>query len=332
MEQDAGDADIVSRLPGDTVMRTSPNRGFTLVELLVVIAIIGILVALLLPAIQAAREASRRTSCTNNLKQIGLAFENYDSTLKTYPPGRMGCDGITSGPCAGNPNPERGGTSAFVPILPYLELKSVWESFDFNDSPWPTAPGASSGWPATSAQAITFRPPVYVCPSDTSKPSINLTAGSQTYAVATGSYALVSGSYGPSQGINDNVKITNNGMFVYKTAYGKKDCLDGLSTTLFVGEVIDSHTNLSSNRWSVAGRHEDSLRNTENPLNTPPGTGITTSPYGIALNGAFASRHPAGANFLFGDAGVTFVSENIDLTVYRALSTRASKEAISFKR
>jgi len=238
----------------------------------------------------------------------------------------MGCDGINSGPCNGNPNYQRVGTSGFVPILPYLELQAVYERFDFNNSPWPTVAGAN--WPTTSADAVTARPAVFVCPSDTSKPGIAVS----NLAMATGSYAFVSGSYGPSQGINDNVKINNNGMFVYKYTYGKKDCVDGLSNTTFVGEVIDSHTNLSQNLWTIGGRHEHCLRNTENPLNTPPGTGITTSPYGIPLNGAFASRHPGGANFVFGDCGVTFMSENVDLTVYRALSTRTGGESLSFRR
>ncbi len=79
------------------------RTGFTLVELLVVIAIIGILVALLLPAVQAAREAARRTQCNNQLKQIGLALDLYEGSYKLYPPGRVGCDGITTGPCNGDP-------------------------------------------------------------------------------------------------------------------------------------------------------------------------------------------------------------------------------------
>jgi prepilin-type processing-associated H-X9-DG protein len=110
---------------------------------------------------------------------------------------------------------------------------------------------------------------------------------------------------------------------------GKSDVLDGLSTTMFAGEVIMAHTDLSENLWTLGSRHESTMRTTENPVNTEPGTGITTSPYGIPLNGAFASRHPGGANFVFGDGHVTFISENINLATYRALSTRKLKEPVS---
>lgn len=307
-------------LPKGASMRNFRRPGFTLVELLVVIAIIGILVALLLPAVQAARESARRTQCNNNLKQLGLAIENYESTLRVYPPGRVGCDGITSGPCNGNTNEQRVGTSGLVMLLPYMEGTTLYDAFDFNDGPWV----GTSTWQAKNATAVASRPKTLVCPSDTSDPFVN-TSGINA---ATGSYAFVSGSYGPSQGINDNVKINNNGVFVYKYAILRSAVTDGMSNTMYVGEIIDAHTDRSYNIWTQAGRHESCLRSTENPLNTKPGTGITTSPYGIPLNGAFASKHPAGANFLFGDGHVAFLSENIALTTYRALSTRGNGETI----
>ncbi|MCA9161543.1 MAG: DUF1559 domain-containing protein [Planctomycetales bacterium] len=294
---------------------------FTLVELLVVIAIIGVLVAMLLPAVQAAREAARRSSCTNNLKQLALAIANYESAFKIFPPGRTGCDGINTGPCNGDNAYQRVGTSGFVLLLQMIEGNSLYDQFDFSDGPY-----AQTGtWAPKNKVGIETRPEFMVCPSDTSQDFV-VTSGLNA---ATGSYAFVHGTMGPSHGISAAMKVDNTGVFVYRYAYRPSDVIDGLSNTMFIGEVIDAHTNLSTNIWTQAGRHESCLRTTENPINTPPGTGITTSPYGIALNGAFASRHPGGANFAFGDGHVTFIAENIDLATYRGLSTRAKGEAVS---
>ncbi|HEY1066419.1 MAG TPA: DUF1559 domain-containing protein, partial [Pirellulales bacterium] len=115
------------------------RRGFTLIELLVVITIIAILIALLLPAVQAIRAAARQAQCQNNLKQIGIALANYETIRKCYPPGRMGCDGITSGPCAGNTNQQRTGTSAFPMLLPQLEMQPLFDQLKFmNGGLFPT--------------------------------------------------------------------------------------------------------------------------------------------------------------------------------------------------
>jgi len=297
------------------------RRAFTLVELLVVIAIIGVLVALLLPAVQAAREAARRTQCSNNLKQLVLALDVYEDALKAYPQGRVGCDGITDGPCSGEPNIQRVGTSGFVMLLPYLEATNLYNTFDFNDGPW----GQTSTWEAKNASAVAMRPKFIVCPSDNSQPSV--TTGNVT--AATGSYAFVHGRLGPGQGISSTMKLYNTGMFNYRISQKRADATDGLSNTMFVGEVIDAHTNLSRNIWTEGGRHESCMRTTENAVNTKPGTGITTSPYGIPLFGGFGSRHPAGAQFAFGDGHVSYISDNIALDVYRALSTRSGQEAVS---
>lgn len=297
------------------VGRKAQQRGFTLIELLVVIAIIAVLIALLLPAVQQAREAARRSSCKNNLKQIGLALANYESSHRKYPPGRLGCDGIPTGPCNGNPDYTRVGMSAFVLLLPELDGGNLYEQFDPNDLVWPIT---GTTWQAKNKLAIESQPAVFVCPSDVSN---KLTTMSGVQA-ATGSYAFVHGTIGPSNGISDTVKISNTGPFNYKTAYAPKDIADGLSSTIFTGEVLDAHTDKSFNVWTHAQRHESTLRTAENPINTPPGTGITTSPYGIPLNGAFGSKHVGGCHFVFGDGHVSFLSENISLTVYKALATR----------
>lgn len=304
-------------LSGHNSRRT---RGFTLIELLVVIAIIAVLIALLLPAVQQAREAARRSQCKNNLHQLGLALANYEETHSIYPPGRLGCDGINTGPCNGNPNYTRVGLSAFPLLLPQLEEANLYNQFNFDNIAW----GQIAGWEPLNKVGVEARPEVLVCPSDVSQPSV-LSNGLEA---ATSSYALVHGTMGPSNGISGNMKVFNTGPFNYKTAYRSRDMIDGLSSTMFVGEVKATHTEESYNRWTVSSRHLDCLRTTENPINTPPGTGITTSPYGIGLNGAFGSEHVGGAQFLFGDGHVSFLGENMSLTIYRALSTRSGGETV----
>jgi len=304
--------------------------GFTLVELLVVIAIIGILIALLLPAVQSARESARRTECVNNLKQICLGLAHYESSLGVYPPGRMGCDGWNNDVCRNNPGYARPGTSGFVMILPYLEQDNLYELIEpfargavFPASPGDRPDGTTDGWRTAEVdRAVTTRPDVYVCPSDVSEPMRG--------SCATGSYALCAGSNGPTYGIDQvRVKHYNNGVFLYRTVKSQKDIRDGVSNTIFAGEVIKAHTVESANCWCLGSRHLHSLRTTDNPLNTQPDEGVTVDLYGYSCSGAFASYHPGGANFGFGDGHISFVSENIDLATYRALSTREGGEPVS---
>ncbi|HTN76805.1 MAG TPA: DUF1559 domain-containing protein, partial [Pirellulaceae bacterium] len=121
----------------------------------------------------------------------------------------------------------------------------------------------------------------------------------------------------------------NTGVFLYRTPIRQAHIRDGVSNTIFIGEVQASDKPDSSNRWIVAGRHTDSLRTTENALNTPPTKGITVDLYGLKVNGAFGSRHSGGAYFAFGDGHVQFISENINLPLYKALGTRAGRENAS---
>jgi prepilin-type processing-associated H-X9-DG protein len=136
---------------------------------------------------------------------------------------------------------------------------------------------------------------------------------------ATGSYAFVSGQY---QSTGTSGKYANNGLFFYYKSLRIKDCIDGTSKTTSVGEVIEAHTQKSSNIWTRGLRLVDSLRTTFNSVNTPPGEPVTTSVNGVPLNSAFASRHSGGANFAFGDGHVQFLTNTIDQAVYEALSTR----------
>ena len=305
-------------------------------ELLVVITIIGILIALLLPAVQAAREAARRAQCTNNLKQIGLALANFESAKGKLPAGRMGCDaGNNCSPgyatCKAPPNNMGwAGTGVLTQILPQLELLGLYNLTHAADQPIWNAYGVALPANVNNDLAVADgqRPAAFVCPSDSAKPVMDSDA---SYAgMATASYAAVLGTHGPPQ-YNDpassctygnQAKYTNDGAFIYLTGLSMSDFQDGLSSTFFVGETVDG--NLANNQcpW-IFGLRFYSLRTTDNPLNTMPGQGDLCP--SDETNGAFASRHSGGANFLFGDGHVDFISESIKYAVYQALSTRAAR-------
>lgn len=321
------------------------QRGFTLIELLVVIAIIGILIALLLPAVNAAREAARRTHCTNNLKQFGLAIHNYQNAHRKLPPGRHGCDGNTPQVCQGQANAQRAGMSGFVYLLPQLEDVGLHELVNLSLPVWPRTNPTTWGTP-NNLQLIAARPAVMVCPSDTAEPySLDThygNASSQIYRVpagakaAVGSYAFVAGKFGvvteasdPDNSVKSNdVKYDNSGLFYYMVRNTLTKVPDGTSKTMMVGEVIDGHTKESSNIWTRAIRAMDCQRYTDNPINTWPGDEVADPSYGVNVNGAFASKHVGGAHFVFGDGHVTFVNETIDGGTYQALSTREGGETI----
>jgi prepilin-type N-terminal cleavage/methylation domain-containing protein/prepilin-type processing-associated H-X9-DG protein len=330
------------------------RRGFTLVELLVVIAIIGVLVALLLPAVQAAREAARRSQCVNNMRQVALGLAEYEDAKKELPAARQGCDGVNA---STHPNVDCtsrrsslghemafSGASALVMILPFLEQQALFNQFQVDEYPmWSPTSGATDWLVASAAmrEAIVKRPEMYACPSDSEMPLLAdyKHAVPARYEVATGSYAMISGSMNsgstPVTTFDDpgqySLKYNNDGVFFYSRRIKLEEINDGLSNTLFVGETIEGHTPLSSNIWTNGNRWNSTMRTTATPINSPSGIGTGGGTLRDAsgvneTNGGFASRHPSGANFAFGDVHVVFLSENIDVDAYRRLSSRASGE------
>ncbi len=294
--------------------------GFTLVELLVVIAIIGILIALLLPAIQAAREAARRAHCTNNLKQIGLAVDLYESSIKRYPPGSAACEGVKDyvPGCAGPDHPRLYKKySALVLLLPYLDLGGLFKQCDLNTL---NNTLYYNPEPPTNLYVRLQRPTVFLCPSD---PSLSdpTAQGIISYGLSSGDRYL-GNDRGPDTDLSGGgLKFYNSGMFVYKNTFTRREIPDGVSHTFLLGEVCNGNDPGNGCDWARGSRGH-LLRYTVNPVNTRPGTGIFVMTSTGNQNGAFMSKHPGGANFVFGDGHVTFILDNISHDVYRGLSTR----------
>ena len=311
-------------------MKQKRRNAFTLVELLVVIAIIGILIGLLLPAVQAVREAARRMQCSNHQKQIVLALLNFETLNKKFPPARHGCDGTCPDENNTQTGDKRYGTSGFVWILPMLEQESLFESLNSGRILPAVSDSTTSEWSSKQTTIKKFfktRVTTLVCPSSTAQPVLETNS-----QYATCNFAFCAGSNGPSTKsgpIGNDVKYKNNGVFYYRKFHQIKDITDGTTHTLFLGEVIEADKTHSQNTWFQGSRHLDCFRTTDNPLNTQPEDGVVLNMYGYKTSGAFASEHASGANFAYGDGHVDFLSENIDHTnVYQPLSTRAGGEVI----
>ncbi len=301
------------------------RRGFTLVELLVVIAIIGMLIALLLPAVNSAREAARRTTCVNKQRQIGLAILNYETTVGRFPAGRIGCDdtGDTMDHriCPpGLPAEKKTAASGFVTILPQLEEQPLYDQLNVDEGGLWNRNVDDLNWyqDKSKCQGIKQRIDIFVCPSD---PSQVISSVYLPVKAATASYAFVQGTLGPDSPVH-LTKYENDGMFLYVKARTANQVRDGLSSTTMIGEVVLSDTWESSNTWSYALANADCLRNTCNALNTWPGDGVVLE----RQNGAFGSEHPGGAVFCFADGHVKFTTNEIDMDVYRAQSTIRGNE------
>lgn len=326
------------------------RNGFTLVELLVVIAIIGILVALLLPAVQAAREAARRTQCKNSIRQISLGVALYESARGELPPGRFGCDDVNgqNADCDRTDNPFHNPTSGLLLIAPYIEEQALFDGYEAminfdGTGPYGTSTKGeewgTSLWladePVQRANLLAQVPVVYRCASDNSP-----LVGDQGLGEGRGlgSYGLVMGTMGTTPLTFGSGKYFNDGLFQYGGGFEFRRVSDGLSKTMVAGErpgslaedleIVIAQSGGAfqidvavDNIWSHAVTGRQALFNTFNPMNSPPGTGEIMGGNGN-FNGAFTSRHPGGGNFAFADGRVVFLQEEIDQLVYWSLSTR----------
>ncbi len=309
------------------MVRTQSRRhAFTLIELLVVIAIIAVLVGLLLPAVQKVREAASRMKCQNNLKQIALATHNYHATYQVFPYATLDYQ----------PNDATATyVTGFILILPFLEQDNVAKRWNpllpRNDASTETTLGSSN----SSLQQMLI--PTYVCPTMT--PPSGPLAGAENRAYC--SYLFNSGSpdaelypywsfFGLSQQpVYDGVVIPlNNPARVASTANKSPIAVagitDGTSNTFLVGETDFEPQGVPSTSmggvWAY-GYIGYSWGTTFNPFNKHDNTST--------VYGAFRSQHTGGANFAFADGSVRFISDGLDNTTYRALSTRAGGEVVN---
>ena len=309
--------------------------GFTLIELLVVIAIIGILIALLLPAVQSAREAARALQCHNNLKQIGLALQNYHEAAGTFPPG-----GVVEGLCCNT----KSQTNWAISLLPYLEQETLHDQYNhkaYNEDP-------------ANAFIRNKMVSVYVCPSEseTDVPSSPATGPGKNLTFMPGSYAAVTGRaesnawWGNSNTTSPSLPMRWRGVLHTVGERGPtgvaglklgtesiRDIRDGTSSTLMIGErsVVVPHNRRTVWAYSYGQYNKSAAYAQTRTLLLDYDQCVEIGGPGGAnpCKRGFSSYHPQGMHFLFCDGSVHAFSMKIDMTLFVEMATIAGKEVVT---
>ncbi|MCA9194588.1 MAG: DUF1559 domain-containing protein [Planctomycetales bacterium] len=335
------------------------RAGFTLVELLVVIAIIGILVGLLLPAVQAAREAARRTQCLNQLKQLGLACHNFESTYKVFPYGYLRNQGLSDPrDSAFNPFPESPTNrrySMMWQLLPFMEQAPLYGRFDqlvFNNNRKARLPDGSLGPDWTGDFFLKQAFPGLMCPSNPVGPLNVAVDGSESGRYAITSYMGCAGfrSYPRCNAAFPSLcwdPVTNpqqyGGMFYRNKRYKHGQISDGTSNTIMLGErhifdpVFDQYAGdlMTDWGWVWFGAEADTFLSTgarinfRFPTTWPTLDTATQTQMFYDRFSAFGSGHVGGAQFTLADGSTRFMSENLSNSVLVALGSRAGGEVAS---
>ena len=303
------------------------NRGFTLIELLVVIAIIAILIALLLPAVQQAREAARRTQCKNNLKQIGLAIHNYESSHTVFPPSSTSGfgKGVWNYPATGPSDPAIHLHSFASLILPYVDGGNLHNSIDYNVSSLSPANRAAAAKVLTSYRCASYAGQAFS--TDPLYTSATNFPGAQ---FAIRNYVCL----GAVTVLGLSGAIPAEGVMYPGSATGFRDIVDGTSTTIMIAETREQSAAvwIDGTAASVAGRWM-SLASPTYGGNT---VSINYTPYfqgGIFPNSIGqlygpSSYHDGGAHHLLCDGAVRFISQSLDVGLYDGLVSRNGTEVI----